>query len=279
MATGLDWLCSPRCSPTIPAVFPIVKILACSERGQALFVRNAACRGEFLIFLDFLILPIPFVSTSSPISGWGENLWQIFALQNADCLHYRDQFCSMLFTLSNLYLFGCVYANGFSLDWRKCGGTSPQWPVSFVLTTLPFAIRVIQSVKRYTDSGLVTHLINVCWLLHSCRSFHRLITLTGREIRVRNRQLFVLFPLAASRSAFFVIIPCIFLTALTLGSNRDIFFILWCLFTSCSSIYSATWVCAMPPCIRKTLMQLSRTYSWIGRYWGCIRHTLFSEMS
>ncbi|KIK00028.1 hypothetical protein K443DRAFT_101164, partial [Laccaria amethystina LaAM-08-1] len=24
-------------------------------------------------------------------------------------------------------------------------------------------------------------------------------------------------------------------------SNRDIFFILWCLFTSCSSIYSATW--------------------------------------
>jgi len=163
MATGLDWLCSPCCSPTIPAFFSIVKILACSEHGQAPFVRNADCRGEFLIFLHFLNLRMPFLPTSSPISGWGEDHWQIFAFQNVDCLHYRDQFCSMLFTLSNLYLFGCVYANGFSLDWRKCGGTSPHWPVSFVLTTLPFAIRVIQSIKRYVDSGLVTHLINVCW--------------------------------------------------------------------------------------------------------------------
>jgi len=128
-----------------------------------------------------------------------------FCLFNADSLYYRDQFCSMLFTLSNLYLFGCVYADGFSLDWRKCGGTSPRWPVSFVLTTLPFAIRVIQSLKRYADSGLNTHLINggkyasgiVSYLFYFLWRHH--------------------------------------------GSNRDIFFILWCLFTSCSSIYSATW--------------------------------------
>lgn len=116
-----------------------------------------------------------------------------------------DQFCSMLFTLSNFYLFGCVYANDFSIDWRKCGGTSPRWPVSFVLTMLPFAIRVIQSFKRYAESGLVTHLIN------------------------------------AGKYASGIVSYLFYFLWRHHGSNRDIFFILWCLFTSCSAIYSATW--------------------------------------
>ncbi|KAF8068754.1 EXS-domain-containing protein [Lyophyllum atratum] len=72
-----------------------------------------------------------------------------------------DQFCSLVFTLSNFYLFGCVYARGFDSDWTKCGvSRSPQWAVSFVLASLPLFIRVVQSLKRYYDSGLVTHLIN-----------------------------------------------------------------------------------------------------------------------
>ncbi|GLB42048.1 putative EXS family protein [Lyophyllum shimeji] len=54
-----------------------------------------------------------------------------------------DQLCSLAFSLSNLYLFG-----------------SPHWPAAFFLASLPLLVRLVQSVKRYYDSGLVTHLIN-----------------------------------------------------------------------------------------------------------------------
>ncbi|KAI3608133.1 signal transduction protein [Moniliophthora roreri] len=70
-----------------------------------------------------------------------------------------DQFCSLVFTLSNLYLFACAYANEFE-DWRKCGSTSKYWPVAFVLAILPFIARLVQSIRRYVDSKLITHLIN-----------------------------------------------------------------------------------------------------------------------
>ncbi|KAK7044716.1 signal transduction protein [Favolaschia claudopus] len=71
-----------------------------------------------------------------------------------------DQFCSLVFTLSNINLVVCLYAEGFSENWRNCGSASRLWPLSFVLAILPFLIRVVQSIKRYVDSGLDTHLIN-----------------------------------------------------------------------------------------------------------------------
>lgn len=58
-------------------------------------------------------------------------------------------------------MFGCIYIGGFQQDWSTCSGRSGQWPVAFVLASLPLFIRLVQSIKRYTDSGLVTHLINV----------------------------------------------------------------------------------------------------------------------
>ncbi|KIK56661.1 hypothetical protein GYMLUDRAFT_174084, partial [Collybiopsis luxurians FD-317 M1] len=70
-----------------------------------------------------------------------------------------DQFCSLIFTLGDLWVFACSYARGFN-DWHKCGSTSKAWPVAFSLAILPLLIRVIQSIKRYTDSRLSTHLIN-----------------------------------------------------------------------------------------------------------------------
>ncbi|KAF8175406.1 EXS family-domain-containing protein [Mycena galopus ATCC 62051] len=74
--------------------------------------------------------------------------------------HFSDQFCSLVFTLSNLNLVVCVYAEGFSSNWRNCGASSRFWPLSFALAILPFLVRVIQSIKRYSDSGLTTHWIN-----------------------------------------------------------------------------------------------------------------------
>lgn len=83
----------------------------------------------------------------------------------------RDQFCSLVFTLSNLTLIGCVYSQGFDAEWRKCGSASRLWPLAFVLAVLPFLVRFIQSIRRYVDSKLTTHLINV-------RFFSFLLTIT-----------------------------------------------------------------------------------------------------
>ncbi|KAF7360315.1 Signal transduction protein [Mycena venus] len=71
-----------------------------------------------------------------------------------------DQFCSLVFTLSNIPLIGCVYSQGLNADWRKCGSVSKLWPLAFVLAVLPFLVRLIQSFRRYADSRLPTHLIN-----------------------------------------------------------------------------------------------------------------------
>ncbi|KAJ6588943.1 EXS family-domain-containing protein [Mycena capillaripes] len=71
-----------------------------------------------------------------------------------------DQFCSLVFTFSNLTLIGCVYSRGLNSEWRKCGSPSRLWPLAFVLAVLPFLVRLVQSIKRYVDSKLTTHLIN-----------------------------------------------------------------------------------------------------------------------
>ncbi|KAI5121712.1 hypothetical protein M0805_002105 [Coniferiporia weirii] len=70
-----------------------------------------------------------------------------------------DQFCSLLFTLSNLYFFVCSYDKNWDAVWATCS-QSLHWGVPVTLGILPLIIRAIQSVKRYVDSRLYTHLIN-----------------------------------------------------------------------------------------------------------------------
>lgn len=48
----------------------------------------------------------------------------------------------------------------------------PRWGIAFLLAALPLLVRLVQSIKRYVDSGLITHLINVrpicrIWLVTS----------------------------------------------------------------------------------------------------------------
>ncbi|GJE94840.1 SPX and EXS domain-containing protein [Phanerochaete sordida] len=70
-----------------------------------------------------------------------------------------DQFCSLVFTLSNLFFIGCAYAGGFDEHWTTCLVTK-DWGVPFVLASLPLLARFVQSIRRWVDSRLVTHLIN-----------------------------------------------------------------------------------------------------------------------
>jgi hypothetical protein len=73
-----------------------------------------------------------------------------------------DQFCSFAYTLSNVYFIGCAYALDFGPDvWVQCGpDRKPGWGIHFMLAILPSLLRLVQSVRRYADSKLITHLIN-----------------------------------------------------------------------------------------------------------------------
>jgi len=71
-----------------------------------------------------------------------------------------DQFCSLIFTLSNLFFVACAYSKGLDVTWQRCTSPNPNWAVPFVLAIIPLLARAIQSVKRYVDSKLATHLIN-----------------------------------------------------------------------------------------------------------------------
>ena len=99
--------------------------------------------------------------SSLQISGWGTPrsvLPDAFILINDG--HFSDQFCSLVFTISNFYFLGCAYSGGFDAHWVKCM-TPARWGVPFVLASLPLLARLVQSIRRWADSKLVTHLINV----------------------------------------------------------------------------------------------------------------------
>ncbi|KAG8214697.1 EXS family-domain-containing protein [Butyriboletus roseoflavus] len=82
-----------------------------------------------------------------------------------------DQFCSLAYSLSNLYFVGCFYTQ-FSISllssayaphaqeaWLRCG-SAQNWGWYYVLGMLPFMIRCVQSLRRYWDSRLPSQLIN-----------------------------------------------------------------------------------------------------------------------
>ncbi|KAL1741799.1 EXS family-domain-containing protein, partial [Schizophyllum fasciatum] len=72
-----------------------------------------------------------------------------------------DQICSLVFSLSNVYVVPCIYATDFDEDWREhCMAESSEWPVLFAIGTIPFFVRAIQSTKRYFDTGKVIQLAN-----------------------------------------------------------------------------------------------------------------------
>jgi hypothetical protein len=71
-----------------------------------------------------------------------------------------DQFCSLVFTLGHIYTVGCAYSHKWHNVWGHCN-TAMHWPVPFLLVALPSFVRLVQSIRRWHDSKLPTHLINV----------------------------------------------------------------------------------------------------------------------
>ncbi|KAJ7185646.1 EXS-domain-containing protein [Mycena filopes] len=116
-----------------------------------------------------------------------------------------DQFCSLGFSLSNLTLIGCVYVRGFDPEWRTCGSASRLWPLIFVLGALPFLVRLVQSIKRYVDSRLNTHLIN------------------------------------AGKYGAGIVSQLCYVVWRHRGGRYDSAFVLWCIFNAIATTYALIW--------------------------------------
>src|ERR1700731_1478101 len=111
---------------------------------------------------------------------------------------FSDQLCSFAFTLSNLYTVGYAYVHGFDHLWEPRAVAPEDWIVPFTLVSLPLLVRVIQSTRRYYDSGLIMHVWNV--RIHPHEK-HRHLTLIwlGRKIRLRDLCAFDVLYLAISQ--------------------------------------------------------------------------------
>jgi xenotropic and polytropic retrovirus receptor 1 len=152
-----------------------------------------------------------------------------------------DQFCSMVFVFSNLYFFGCVYAEGFTEDWQDCGLQTSNWAVVFILAILPFLVRSIQSIRRYLDSGLATHLINVSCQFLFCIQCSIALQAGKYAAGIVSFLMYFMWRHSGMFSSCFDL-PKLKLL-LCAGTEREgAFFIFYCLTTTFYSSYSLTWV-------------------------------------
>ncbi|KZT04539.1 EXS-domain-containing protein [Laetiporus sulphureus 93-53] len=69
-----------------------------------------------------------------------------------------DQFCSLVFTLGDLWFVGCAYSHALK-NWRICT-TGANWAPMFAIAVLPFFVRFVQSIRRWADSKQLMHLVN-----------------------------------------------------------------------------------------------------------------------
>jgi xenotropic and polytropic retrovirus receptor 1 len=113
-------------------------------------------------------------------------------------LSISDQLCSFTFTMSNVPVFVCAYSVGFSNEWDKCGSTSRLWPLQCVAASLPLLARLIQSLRRYFESGQHSHLINV-GPDRSLLLGDFILRWTGGEVFLRNNQQYFLLFVAIVR--------------------------------------------------------------------------------
>lgn len=158
-----------------------------------------------------------------------------------------------MFTLSNLYFVGCAYAGEFNGAFERCDGLRSKWPITFVLSALPLFVRLVQSVKRYADSRLITHLINVSspyepyfvknqW---DISNFSPLLTFrVGNAVQGLLARVFTVSgdTKVINCSDFERIIPWLYSSRLFAGRRHGAGFVLWCFTSTLYAIYASAWV-------------------------------------
>ncbi|KAG1760755.1 EXS family-domain-containing protein, partial [Suillus occidentalis] len=136
--------------------------------------------------------------------------------------------------------------------WTTCG-TQLNWGSYFVLAMIPFVVRLVQSLRRYKDSKLPTHLINVSLQ-------YRIVAL---------KQLTSWLNVQAGKYGMGIVYYfCYYLWRRDGKSDNGASFILWCISAIIYSIYGCAWDFAMDwsickphakyPFLRKELVYTSQ---------------------
>ncbi|KAG8902948.1 hypothetical protein FRB99_003916 [Tulasnella sp. 403] len=115
-----------------------------------------------------------------------------------------DQLCSMVYTIGRLYFTACVYAVHWDDPNTRCN-LQYRWIPGIILSAIPSLIRLIQCVKRYSDSKNYIHLVN------------------------------------AGKYASSIVASSLFFSWREHGANRDQHYIAWILFSVVASLYTSAW--------------------------------------
>jgi hypothetical protein len=115
-------------------------------------------RYWFLRVLSRVCTPgISRVEVSSGSSDWRTErrlTWQFIAFFVADELN------SLVYTIQNIFFMSCGYAHQWPDDIFHVCPSGSSWPYALLLC-LPALARLLQCVKRWYDTRLRIHLINV----------------------------------------------------------------------------------------------------------------------
>jgi len=186
------------------------------------------------------------IGWSSRSSGSGACIRRRFKPVIDTTHRFSDQLCSIAFSLSGIYFVGCSYVVGFHSDrFETCSQATP-WAVPFLLGALPLLARFLQSLRRWSDSNLVSsHLINA--------------------------------------GKYFMGIVSYFLYYLWRhhGSKHDKSFVLFCFFGTVNSLYSSSWDLfvdwsVLRPHARFVFLRKDLIYSgWIPLYYISIITNIF----
>ncbi|KAG6377931.1 EXS family-domain-containing protein [Boletus reticuloceps] len=134
------------------------------------------CGPSVWLALTFVVMFNPITSFMRGSTRWwtikkiaklgASGVWNVEFLD----LWLGDQFCSLTYSISNLYFVGCFYTrygSGSSAHdpraqeaWSTCGSTSTANWGWYCLGMLPYFARFVQSLRRYRDSKLPGQLVN-----------------------------------------------------------------------------------------------------------------------
>ena len=145
-----------------------------------------------------------------------------------------------------------MYSGDFEGSLQRC--TSPRyWGVRYGISILPFVARLLQSIKRWFDSRLGTHLINVRMIGSTHPKWH------SQSDRLANTEpeyctIFV-------TSSGDIKVSCTHKVSVTsdseqntLGGDRGASFAAWCIFGTIYALYASAWVRLCPRRARRGVL-------------------------
>jgi hypothetical protein len=232
---------------SLAVIVQTITVLAYFEGWEANVVGHMARRGVHP--LNFCLSD--FINDGLIVRGFLVRVRVLTVMQAPLMSRLRflsDQFCSLIFSLSNLYFVGCVYTHrldgNFDADWHACSFPTKVWPGIFVLAALPLCARLVQCIRRFSDSGHLMHLINVGFLPQVLRKKVIYYDCTSRAENMV-RELLVIFASTYGNRNVSLYAYCWFGVLALTFCVEEVYgtrFAFYCIFNVAYSVYTLSWV-------------------------------------